>query len=45
MEENNEVLEEQVQEQVQEEVQTTFNTDGLEVLVEEGSVENASENE
>lgn len=41
MEEKNEVLEEQVQE----EVQTTFNTDGLEVLVEEGSVENASENE
>lgn len=27
------------------ELQTTFNTDGLEVLVEEGSVENANENE
>lgn len=43
MEEKKEVLEE-VQESI-EEVQTTFNTDGLDVLVEEGSVENEYKND
>lgn len=44
MEEKIEVLEEVQTEVLEEEVQTTFNEDGLDVLVEEGSVENEYKN-
>lgn len=44
MEEKIEVLEEVQNEVLEEEVQTTFNEDGLDVLVEEGSVENEYKN-
>lgn len=40
MEEKNEVVEEVVETTEEVEVQTTFNQDGLDVLVEEGVVEN-----
>lgn len=41
MEENKELT----TEEITEEIQTTFNEDSLDILVEEGSVENATENE